>query len=142
MTQSRRPRGFSLIELLLVVALLGLLTAIAIPQFLGQRRRAQVVGDAQANARVIAMALETRKADNGTYGTVDTYTWTSGTADTKAATLLPSITLTNATKMDFSLAITTNGLAYTLTVNDPSNSSAQVLTLDQAGNLTLATGYK
>lgn len=142
MTRFRTPRGFSLIELLLVVALMGLLSAIAIPQFLGQRRRAQVVGDAQANARVIAMALETRKADNGTYGAVDTYAWTSGTADAKAATLLPAISLTNATKMDFSLAITSTGLAYTLTVKDPSNSNAQVLTLDQTGNLTLATGYK
>lgn len=142
MTQHRVPRGFSLIELVLVVALLGLLSAIAIPQFLGQRRRAQVVGDAQANARVISMALETRKADNGTYGAVDTYTWTGGTADTKAATLLPAISLTNATKMDFSLAITNTGLAYTLTVKDPANSNAQVLTLDQSGNLTAATGYK
>ena len=142
MTRPDRARGFSLIELMLVVAILGILAGIAIPSFMGQRRRAQVIGDAQTNARVMAMALETRKADNGIYGVAETYAWTAGVADSKAAALLPTVSLTNATKMNFSLLISSGGLAYTLTVNDPANSDAQVLTLNQAGMMTLSTAYK
>ena len=71
--------GFSLIEVLLVLAILGIISTIAIPSYLGQRRRARVIGDAQTNAQVLRMALESRKAENGVYGAAGTYTWTNGT---------------------------------------------------------------
>ena len=140
MNRPDRARGFSLVELLLVIAVIGILSAIAIPSYMGQRRRARVIGDAQSNARVLAMALETRKADNGIYGVGGPFTWTSGVASD--ATFLPTVSLTNATKMNFSLLIGTGGLAYTLTVNDPANSDAQVLTLDQSGRITPSSGYQ
>ena len=140
MSQRSTIRGFSLIELLLVVALIGIISGIAIPSFLGQRRRARVTGDAQTNARVLAMALETRKADNGIYGTGGPYTWTvaAGASD---ATFLPSVSLQGASKMDYSVAITNAGLDFTITVTDPSLGSANVLTLNQAGTLTLDASY-
>ena len=139
MTQRPPSRGFSLIEMLLVVGIIGIISAIAIPSFLGQRRRARVIGDAQANARVMAMALESRKAENGVYGTAGTYTWTAGVPSD--ATLLPTLSLVNATTMNYSLLINAGGVSYTLTVKDASNSNAQVLTLDQTGNVTASTGY-
>jgi len=139
---SHRPtiRGFSLVELLLVVALIGIISAIAIPSFLGQRRRARVTGDAQTNARVLAMALETRKADNGIYGTGGPYKWTvaAGASD---ATFLPTVSLQGSSKMDYNVAISNGGLAYTISVTDPSRSNANVLTLNQAGALTLDATY-
>jgi len=139
---SHRPtiRGFSLVELLLVVALIGIISAIAIPSFLGQRRRARVTGDAQTNARVLAMSLETRKADNGIYGTGGPYKWTvaAGASD---ATFLPTVSLQGSSKMDYNVAISNGGLAYTISVTDPSRSNANVLTLNQAGALTLDATY-
>ena len=139
MTQKPSSRGFTLIEMMIVVGIIGIISAIAIPSFLGQRRRARVIGDAQANARVMAMALESRKAENGVYGPAGTYTWTAGVASD--ATLLPTVSLANATTMNYSLVIAATGVTYTLTVKDTYNSNAQVFTMDQTGGITPSTGY-
>ena len=58
-----------------MLALIGIISAIAIPSFLGQRRRARVIGDAMSNAKVLSMSLENRKAENGLYGAAGTYGW-------------------------------------------------------------------
>jgi prepilin-type N-terminal cleavage/methylation domain-containing protein len=130
--------GFSLIELLLVVAIIGIISGIAIPSFLGQRRRARIIGDAKATTQVLRMALETYKADNGTYGS-GTFTWTgtyggvvaSGTATAKA--LLPSFSAGNS-QMNYTMVTGNGGLTYTITVNDPSLANASVYVTDQAGD--------
>ncbi|BDU73373.1 type IV pilin protein [Mesoterricola silvestris] len=129
-------QGFSLVELLLVLAIIGIISAIAIPSFLGQRRRARVVGDAQANAAVLRMQLETRRADTGTYGSNGvTYTWTGTSAPAASTSPAPNFVVSkNTTKMNYSLLITGNGLSYVLTVTDPTLASAQVLTTNQNGS--------
>jgi len=128
-------RGFSLIELLLVLAIIGIISGIAIPSFLGQRRRARIIGDAIANAKVLAMALESRKAENGIYGTAGTtYTWTNGVPSD--ATFLPRFTPTKGNSdMNFTLQIgAAPALTYRLTVMDPSTSPAgMVYQTDQTG---------
>jgi len=112
--------GFSLVELLLVLAILGIISGIAIPSYLGQRRRARVIGDAISNAKVLSMALEARKAENGIYGTPSsTYTWTaSGTYP--SSNIVPSFTPKGNSKMNFTLVMNSTGLGYTLTVRDTS----------------------
>lgn len=117
----RMPRnsGFSLVEVLLVLAILGIISSISIPTYLGQRRRARIVGDAIANAQTMRMLLETRKADNGIYGTVGSVTWTLGTASD--ATFLPGFNPRGNSHMNFIVEVTNSGLAYTLTCIDPSN---------------------
>lgn len=119
MSGSRSNRGFSLVEILLVLAIIGIISAIAIPSYLGQRRRARVIGDAIANCQVIRMQLETRKADNGTYGpAAGNYTWINGVASD--ATFLPSFTPAGNSKMNFDITIGNTGLTYVLTCTDPS----------------------
>ncbi len=117
---SKRTLGFSLIELLLVLALLGIISAIAIPKFMGQRTRARVIGDAMANARTLQMGLEARKADSGTYGAAGTtYGWKADGSDATGPALIPTFQPSGNSKMNFSVTVGGGGLSYVLTVTDP-----------------------
>lgn len=58
--------AFTLIELLIVVAIIGILAAIAVPNFLNAQVRAKLSRCA-ADLRTLALALDTYRLDNGTY---------------------------------------------------------------------------
>jgi len=69
MVQKLRERsngegGFTLVELLVVMLILGLLAAIAIPSFFNQRDKAKDA-DAKAGVRTAQTAIESYATDNG-----------------------------------------------------------------------------
>ena len=59
-------RAFTLIELLIVVAIIAILAAIAVPNFLEAQTRAKV-SRVKADQRTIATALESYRVDNNQY---------------------------------------------------------------------------
>jgi type IV pilus assembly protein PilA len=59
-------KGFSLIELLVVILIIGVLAAIALPAFLGQRSKGQD-SSAKSAARNLVSAIESFYASNKTY---------------------------------------------------------------------------
>jgi type IV pilus assembly protein PilA len=62
----RNEKGFSLIEMMIVVALLGIIAAIAIPTYMGIQRKGKRT-EYIANLEVIKLLEEKRHAEQGTY---------------------------------------------------------------------------
>jgi len=65
-----RQRGFTLIEILVVVMILGLLISLAAPRIMGRTDEARVV-KAKADMRAIEQGLNLYRLDSGIYPTTE-----------------------------------------------------------------------
>ena len=71
MSPKKRQKGFTLIELMLVIIIIGVLVAMVVPRFAGrseQARCAAARADIEAN---VAIALDLYELDNGCYPSTD-----------------------------------------------------------------------
>jgi type IV pilus assembly protein PilA len=92
----RKQEGFTLVELLIVVAIIGILAAIAIPQFAAYRERAYC-GSEESDLANLAIAQEAYFVDHSLYLTEGT----TGVAGTLAYTIggfknSPNVTVNTA----------------------------------------------
>ena len=70
MTPMRREHGFTLVELMIVLVIVGILASISIPNFLNAQRRAKE-GSTKANMHTFQLAAEDYNVqNNGTYSTL------------------------------------------------------------------------
>ena len=67
-------KGFTLIELMIVVAIIGILAAIAIPNFLKFQAKSRT-SEAKTNLKAIYIAQNTFYAEFGTYGNFQETNW-------------------------------------------------------------------
>ena len=86
-------KGVTLIEMLIVVAIIGILAAVAIPAYVGQQTRAART-EAYTNLQTLRLLEEQYYAENGCYyrtgaTPVCTNATISGVANIQAATFLP-----------------------------------------------------
>jgi len=104
---SKKEKGFTLIELMIVVAIIGILAAIAIPQFSSYRIKA-FNSAAQADLRNIMTAQEGAYADTQAYVAIGTLVG-SNTAATNTITNLPGAKLSKGvTAIETSAPTATN----------------------------------
>jgi prepilin-type N-terminal cleavage/methylation domain-containing protein len=68
--ESKSNSGFTLIEIMIVIAIVGILAAIAIPNFISYRKKA-MVAQAQAELKAIQLAIHDLALDTGFFPSTD-----------------------------------------------------------------------
>ena len=115
--------GFTLVELLVVMLIIGLLAAIAIPSFFNQRDKAKDATAKEA-VRTAQTAMETYGTDNnGSYS-----------ASTPAKLVTIESTLSDANAL--TAVPTTSGKGYTVTVKGKDTNNVFTIARSDTGGLT------
>jgi len=126
---TRRGRGFTLIELMIVIVVIAILMSIAIPLYTGQVRKARRA-DAQQAMMNLALMQEKYRANNTTYG--DCSDLVGGTCD---APDNYAITVTTNTATQYTIQAVASG---DQAKDSSRGTSCTTMTLDQDDTKTPA----
>jgi len=104
----RSESGFNLIELLVVVFIIGVLSAIALPAFLGEQTKGQDA-DAKSNVRNVAASVESCFTERDSYAACDT------TSELNAVNTKPDVEITDTTtKKEGAVAVSATADTFTV----------------------------
>ncbi len=107
-------KGLTLIEILIVVAIIGILAAIGIPGYIGQQRRAART-EASTNLQNLRLLEEQYYAENGRYApnpdSTVSYTQLSTTLQTTFPRFLPG----SAIDLSYDYSVTSSGTGASFT---------------------------
>jgi prepilin-type N-terminal cleavage/methylation domain-containing protein len=163
MFKNRKTKGFTLIELLVVVVIIGILAAIALPNFIGAQKKAKV-SQVKSNMHTVQLASESYATDmagvysataagiaayypggdnspNGTAGKFPANPFTPGTNDNPT----DGAALSDITTARAAAAGSTTGNAGQVqycTVTGSNNTTYGVLGMDDAGKSVAGNGGK
>ncbi len=118
----RTTRGFSLIELMITIAIVGILASIALPSYVGYLARGKRAEAKQALLEN-ALFLETHYTTRGFYSTA---------RDNNTAPTLPVTQVPQSGNANYTLSASVSNTGYTLTAT-----AVNSMASDECGNFTL-----
>jgi prepilin-type N-terminal cleavage/methylation domain-containing protein len=127
----RNRKGFTLIELMIVVVIIGILAAMAIPRFMSSTVKAKMTEARQLLKQIYTMQRSYRQEN-------DTYTLNGVTASAAAGNAFANIGVEVGASARYSYAMVATATTFTCTAtaNLDDDATIDTWTIDESGALT------